>query len=179
MSTEDRISSLIDLEYIPYLDEKGCIPGQLQNLIGVYAIFDRDRVLAFVGYSRDIYSSLKEHLIRQPESCYWVKFQAISRPDRARLEEIRRVWIENNGTNPPGNGEREAGWTQPIDAKNAMSEAEKEQYRQSDESGKIELLKKVARRVETQIEERLKHRGARMEIRFNPKLKERGTLALK
>ena len=60
-----------------------------------------------------------------------------------------------------------------------MTEAEKETYKNSDELTQIKLLKKVARRVQAEIEETLKKRGNTMEIRFNPKLKEQGLLDLK
>ncbi|MCA1993843.1 MAG: GIY-YIG nuclease family protein, partial [Coleofasciculus sp. S288] len=171
--------SLAALDYIPYLDETGNLPEPLQGKIGVYAIFDRDKMLQFVNYSRDIYLSLKQHLVRQPQSCYWLKVETISRPNRTRLENIRNAWIEENGVTPAGNGVGEAAWTQPIDAKLEMTDEEKESYKKSDELTQIKLLKKVARRVEEQILEELKSRGVQTDIRFNPKLKENGLLDLK
>jgi hypothetical protein len=174
-----EISSLNDLEYLPYLDENGCITEEIQGKIGVYAIFDADKILQFIGYSRDIYLSLKQHLIRQPQHCYWLKIQIITRPSRTILEEIRQAWITENGTIPLGNGSTETEWTQPIDAKQIMTESEKNQYQQTDELGQIKLLKKISRRLETEIQEQLTMRGVQMEIRFNPKLKEQGLLDLK
>ncbi len=171
--------TLASLEYLPYLDENGCISEDVLGKIGVYAIFDRDKKLQFVGYSRDIYLSLKQHLVRQPQSCYWLKFQTINRPSRSILEEMRKAWIEENGATPPGNGEDEAVWTQPIDAKLAMTDEEKAQYEQTDELGRTKILKKVARRVEEKIKEQLARREVKMDIRFNPKIKEQGLLDLK
>ncbi|MGK7876444.1 MAG: GIY-YIG nuclease family protein [Xenococcaceae cyanobacterium] len=178
MATQTEILSLTSLEYIPYLDKNGYITESFQGQIGVYAIFDQDKVLQFVGYSRDIYLSLKQHLVRQPKSCYWLKVQTITRPSRTILEGIRQAWIEENGSIPPGNGADEAKWNQPIDAKPAMTEAEKEEYQQSEELAQMKLLKKVARRVEAEIKEQLKARGVQMHIRFNPKIKEKGLLDL-
>ena len=60
-----------------------------------------------------------------------------------------------------------------------LEESYKETYKNSDELGKIKLLKTVSRRVQADIEETLKQRGNRMKIRFNPKLKEQGLLDLK
>jgi hypothetical protein len=60
-----------------------------------------------------------------------------------------------------------------------MTELEKAQYQQSEESKQIKIRKQVARRVEAQILEQLNDRGVAMEIRFNPKLKEKGLLDLK
>lgn len=175
MTTQTEILSLGSLEYLPFLDENGVLAEEIQSKIGVYAIFDQEKVLQFVGYSRDMYLSLKQHLIRQPNHCYWIKLQTISRPSRTILEEIRQAWLSENSLIQTDDEK----WTQPIDAKFAMSEAEKQDYQNTDEMGKIKLLKKVSRRVEETIQEQLKQRGVQMEIRFNPKLKEEGLLDLK
>jgi hypothetical protein len=179
MTTQTEITFLKDLEYIPYLDESGSIIEDLQGKIGVYAIFNSEKNLQFVGYSRDIYLSLKQHLVRQTQHCYWIKIQKIARPSRSILEEIRQAWIEENGVTPLGNSSDEAKWNSAIDAKLSMSEAEKAEYDKEMELEKIKLLKKVARRVEEGIQEQLKNRGVNMEFRFNPKLKEQGLLDLK
>ena len=179
MTSETQIPSLADIEDIPYLDETGNLPEQLQGKIGVYAIFDRDKTLQFINYSRDIYLSLKQHLVRKPESCYWIKVQTIERPNRTQLETIRSAWIDENGAIPPGNSSDEAIWNQPIDAKLTMTDEEKERYEKGDGLTQVKVLKQVARRVEAQILEALKTRGVQTEIRFNPKLKENGLLDLK
>lgn len=179
MTAQTETSTLTNLDYILYLDENGCLPENLLGKIGAYAIFNQDKILQYVGYSRDIYLSLKQHLVRQPDRCYWLKVQEIARPSRTVLEEIKQAWIEENGSIPPGNDSEKARWNQPIDAKKSMTEAEKEQYQQSEEIAQIKLLKKIARRVEEEIKEQLKGRGVQMEIRFNPKLKEQGLLDLK
>lgn len=179
MTSQTNIPPLNSLEFIPYLDENGAISEDLQGKIGVYAIFDRDRILKFVGYSRDIHSSLKQHLVRQPQNCYWLKIETIDRPSRTFLEEIRQKWIAENGAIPAGNDTEENAWIQPIDTKIAMTEAEIQQYQNSEELGKIKLLKSIARRVEAEVQTQLKDRGVQMEIRFNPKLKEQGLLDLK
>jgi hypothetical protein len=95
------------------------------------------------------------------------------------LEETRQQWLAENGSLPPGNGEEEAQWTQPIDAKLAMTAAEKAAYQQGDELSQVKLLKQVARRVEAEIQASLKGRGIQETIRFQPKLKEQGLLDLK
>jgi len=38
--------------------------------------FDNEKVLQFVGYSRDVYSASKQHLVvSQTQYCYWLKVQ--------------------------------------------------------------------------------------------------------
>lgn len=179
MTTQTTIPNLNTIDYIAYLNEEGAISETLQKKIGVYAIFDKNKTLKFVGYSRDIYSSLKQHLIRQPHHCHWLKVEIINRPSRTILEEIKAHWIDEQGDVSLKTKEHQALWTQPINAKSTMTEEEQESYKNSDELTQIKLLKKVARRVQAEIEETLKQRGNTMEIRFNPKLKEQGLLDLK
>jgi hypothetical protein len=175
----EPISSLDSLEFFAYLDNRGMVNEDWQNQIAVYAIFDRDKQLQFVGYSRDLYSSLKKHLVRVPEQCYWLKLQTISRPSRTILAEIRQSWIAENGRIPAGNGEDEAKWSEPIDAKTFLTAEERATLTNTDELGKIKILKQLARKVEAEVEARLQARGCQMDLRFNPKLKEEGLLDLK
>ena len=179
MNTETDIPSLASLEYIPYIDANGQLTETFQGKIGVYAIFNQEKVLQFVGYSRDVYLSLLSHLVRQPQNCYWLKVQNIDRPSRTILESIQDAWTAENGSIPVGNGADEAKWTQPIDAKVAMTPDEQIDYTSGDELMQSKLLKTVARRVEGQILAELEARGIQMQIRFNPKLKEKGLLDLK
>jgi hypothetical protein len=179
MSTTNEIINLSNLEYLPYLDDQGIIDQDLQGKIGVYAIFNQEKILQYVGYSRDIYLSLKQHLVRQLHNCYWLKYQTINRPSRTILEEIKQAWLEENGAIPSGNAADEAKWNQAIDAKQDMTSEEKQKYENSDELNQIKLLKNIARRVESAIKEELEQRGVNLEIRFNPKLKEQGLLDLK
>ena len=179
MSTPIKITSLSSLEYLPYLTPSGCIDEDIREKIGVYAIFDRDRQMQYVGYSRDVYLSLKQHLVRQPQNCYWLKLQTITRPSRKVLADIASSWIAENGKTPPGNDCESSLWTEPIDANPAMTEEEKAQYQQSEEIKQIKIRKQVARRIEAEILKQLSDRGVKMDIRFNPKLKEKGLLDLK
>ena len=182
MTAQTQIPTLSDLEYTPYLDESGCIQEEpFQRKVGVYAIFDADRVLQFIGYSRDIYLSLKQHLIRRPQQCHWIKFQTIDRPSRTILENIRAAWIAENDRTPAGNGTDETQWTQPIDVKPLMSAEERENFDRvaGEDIAQVKLLKKISRRVEAEILAQLEQRGVTMQLRFNPKLKEKGLLDLK
>ena len=179
MTTDTDIPPLSSLAYIPYIDDSGQLPENFQGKIGVYAIFDQEKVLQFVGYSRDVDLSLKQHLVRQPQNCYWLKVQTIDRPNRTILESIRNAWTAENKVLPIGNGTDEAKWTQPIDARVAMTAEEEKKYKASDEVMQVKLLKNAARRVEQNVLAQLESRSVQMQIRFNPKLKEKGLLDLK
>ncbi len=173
------IPSLAELDYVPYLNEEGLLTPLFDGKVGVYAIFDRAQTLQFVGYSRDVSLSLKQHLVRQPQQCFWVKGYMIDRPSRTLLEEIRAAWFAENGELPIGNGPDEALWTQPIDAKAQMSANERSALSNCDDLGKVKLLKQVARRVEETVLADLDQRGVKIPIRFDPKQKEEGLLNLK
>jgi hypothetical protein len=181
MTTETNIPALASLEYVTYIDENGELPENFTGQIGVYAIFDQEKNLQFVGYSRDVYLSLKQHLVRQPKQCYWVKVQTIERPNRTILENIENAWIDENGSLDLRNVENKEKWTNPIDAKELMTTEEQTNYQNQliDDLDKMKLIKNVARRVEADILSVLAARGVKTQIRFNPKLKEQGLLDLK
>lgn len=173
------IAPLADLDWIPFLNSEGELDSQFEGKVGVYAIFDAEKTLQYVGYSRDVSLSLRQHLVRRPQQCYWIKVQTIDRPSRTILEEIRTAWIAENGTVPIGNSDDEANWTQAIDAKTALTPEERSAFAAGDGLTQIKLLKQVARRVEADVMAQLEARGVKMQIRFNPKLKENGLLDLK
>jgi len=181
MTNEMNIPALADLEYFPYIDDNGQLPEIFTGKIGVYAIFNLDKVLQFVGYSRDVSLSLKQHLVRQPQECYWVKVQTITRPNRTVLENIESAWIAENGSLPVGNADNKEKWTHSIDVIPLMTPEEQEKYHHpaNDELAKVKIIKNVARRVEAEILLVLQERGLQEQFRFNPKLKEDGLLDLK
>jgi hypothetical protein len=181
MTTEINIPTLASLEYYAYIDDDGEVMADFEGKIGVYAIFDGDKILQFVGYSRDIYLSLKQHLVRQPQCCYWVKVQTIERPQRKVLENIENAWMIEDGGISITKSLCKQKWTNAIDVRDLMTAEEKNDYEHKavDDLGKSKVLKNVARRVEGEILAVLKERGVNTQIRFNPKLKEVGLLDLK
>ncbi|MGI0487994.1 GIY-YIG nuclease family protein [Pantanalinema rosaneae CENA516] len=180
MTSDTELPTLASLDFLPYIDVHGQLPEQFQGKVGVYAIFDQGKGLQYIGYSRDVYLSLKQHLVRRPQYCYWLKVQTIDRPSRTLLEDIRQAWITENGGVPHGNAAEEAAWSQPIAVKGLMNPDEQASYQASiDEMAQIKVLKQAARRVEAGLLEELQARGVKTDIRFNPKLKETGLLDLK
>ncbi len=180
MTSQTATLPLNTLEFVSYLSDIGLVPDQFQGKVGVYAIFNADQILQYIGYSRDIYLSLKQHLVRQPQSCYWLKVQTIDRPSRTVLEGIRDAWIAENNSLPVGNGSDADAWNQPIDVKETMTAEEQASFANAiNETAQVKVLKQVSRRVEVNVLELLKTRGVQEEIRFNPKLKESGLLDLK
>ena len=173
------MTSLSQLEFLPYLTVEGQITADLEGKIGVYAIFDADRILQFVGYSRDVALSLRQHLVRQPEHCYWLKVETCDRPNRTLLEETRAAWIAENGTIPPGNDTATDAWNQPIDVRPWLTQEEAIACTKVEEMERAKLLKVAARRAEAEVLARLAARGVTISLRFDPKLKDVGQLNLK
>lgn len=181
MLAASECPSLAELNYIPYIDTEGQLPHQFEGQIGVYAIYDQDQILVYIGYSRDVSLSLKQHIVRQPHNCFWVKVCTVERPNRTLLEDIKLAWISQNGQTPIGNTEEKTDWEQPIDVKAQMLPEEAAQYNdpQLDEKQHLTALKQAARRIEQDILNVLTARGVQEALRFNPKLKETGLLDLK
>jgi len=171
---------LAHLDFIPYLTEAGEIATELfEGKVGVYAIFDEAKTLQYIGFSRNVYLSLKQHLTRRPLLCYWVKLQTVDRPSRTVMAQMQADWVAENGVMPVGNGEDAAGWGQAIDARAQILPEEQAAFDAADEGGRIKVLKNVARRVEAEVKQVLVGRGVTMGLRFDPKLKEQGLLTLK
>lgn len=172
------IPNLTSLEMHPYLVDGELSPAW-KGQVGIYAIFDQDKTLQYIGYSRDISVGLTQHLVRCPQQCQWFKVHTLTRPSRTLLDEIRTAWLAEYGSVPPGNAEQQTVWEKPIDAKAFMTAAERDAIANADPSQTNKLLKQLARRVEADVKAKVADRGAQIPIKFNPKLKEQGLLALK
>ncbi|AFY40082.1 hypothetical protein Lepto7376_3933 [[Leptolyngbya] sp. PCC 7376] len=170
---------LAELNLFSYIDSRGAIASNFDAKIGIYAIYDATETLCYIGYSRDFKKSLQQHLVRCPDQCHWLKIHTCDRPSRTLLEEIKNTWIQENGTLPIGNDETEALWTEPIDVKPDLTPEQNAEIAAAEEIQKTKILKNHARRVEAEIKEKLEARGLKIEIRFQPKLKEQGLLDLK
>jgi hypothetical protein len=181
MQAPPECPTLAELEHLPYIDAQGQLPAQFEGKIGVYAIYSQAQVLAYIGYSRDVSLSLKQHIVRVPQQCYSIKVTTVERPNRTLLETIKAAWIEENQTIPVGNGDARECWEQPIDVKSQMLPEELAQYNdpQLDDQHHQKILKQAARRIEQDILTFLAKRGVKEALRFNPKLKDVGQLDLK
>jgi hypothetical protein len=181
MQAPSEYPSLSELTAFPYIDSEGQLPSQFEGQIGVYAIYNREQVLAYIGYSRDVSLSLKQHIVRQPQECYSIKVTTVERPNRTLLETIKAAWIEENQAVPVGNDSATERWEQPIDVKGKMLPEELAQYNdpQLDDQQHLKILKQAARRIEQDILTLLTARGVTEALRFNPKLKDSGLLDLK
>ncbi|EME32765.1 uncharacterized protein Gasu_01280 [Galdieria sulphuraria] len=166
----------------PYLDDRGFLSYQDSwGKVSVYAIYDAQYRLQYIGISRDTRTSLLLHLIRMPQFCYYFKFQSFEKPSRTILNQLRETWIkEMNHQTPVGNVDAfwQARWEGPIDVRNHgwLTTEEKQLLEETEENNMAKVLKQICRRVQKEVENQLAERNVQETIRFDPKLKERGLL---
>ncbi|MCY7321445.1 MAG: GIY-YIG nuclease family protein [Phormidesmis sp. CAN_BIN36] len=113
------------------------------KIAGVYAVFDRDRQLQYVGYSRNVPLSLSGHVTQVGEhTCAFLRLKTFKFPKREEMEQLRDAWITENGKVPSGNGDESDRWASTIGeaAKLVMSAADREAY----EDKKLKLRKAMA-----------------------------------
>jgi hypothetical protein len=96
---------LTDLPLLP-ITEISRKPERWER-VGAYAIFDEDRTLQYVGYTKNVLTKLELHRKLQPSLCRYFKVflpppgTMQSEPDA--LESVLCDWIQENGRVPTGN----------------------------------------------------------------------------
>ncbi|XP_065852987.1 bifunctional monothiol glutaredoxin-S16, chloroplastic [Euphorbia lathyris] len=81
---------------------------------GVYAVYDKNDDLQFIGISRNVGASVLSHLKSVPELCCSVKVGVVDEADRDTLTQAWKSWMEEHiketGKVPPGNESGNATW---------------------------------------------------------------------
>ena len=104
---EDDGNSTVSYEdYLP--------PRESFKFAGVYAVYDTSEVLQYVGYSRNVVSTLKSLRGRMgEEKCSSLRVKMYTEASlitRAKLEEEKQRWLDAAGLTPPGNSEEKNLW---------------------------------------------------------------------
>jgi hypothetical protein len=113
------------------------------KIAGVYAVFNGDRQLQYVGISRNVLLSLNGHISQVGEdACAFLRLTTFKFPKREDMEKLRDAWLEDAKTLPPGNDVDSRLWAGTVGeaAKLAMTPAEREAY----EEKKLKLRKAMA-----------------------------------
>ena len=113
------------------------------KVAGVYGVLNGDRIYQYIGYSRDVWRSLKGHIAQKgEETCTYVRVQTFKFPKRTSMEALKNEWIAKLDYTPVGNSEGGNTWASTIaqTAKANMTEAEKNAY----EEKKLKLRKAMA-----------------------------------
>jgi len=75
-----------------------------EKIGAVYAVYDNDYNIQFIGISRDVCFSLKAHREALSEKdVAWVKLKTWDFPKRKEMEQFQEEWITELGFRPPGN----------------------------------------------------------------------------
>ncbi|KAL3536534.1 hypothetical protein ACH5RR_004995 [Cinchona calisaya] len=108
------LKNLSHAELVPVPSESDAIPGTFPSISGVYAVYDGNEDLQFLGISRNIAASVVAHKKSVPELCSSIKFGVVDDPDRAALTQAWKSWMEEHisatGKVPPGNEPGNSTW---------------------------------------------------------------------
>lgn len=104
------------VERIPVIED-GSISSKIPMSPGVYAVYDEDGTLQYVGISRKVAVSVQTHVEALPELTCSVKLAQLPESfGKEDLTEAWKVWIqqavEETGSIPPGNAPGEKKWQQ-------------------------------------------------------------------
>ncbi|CAH9061361.1 unnamed protein product [Cuscuta europaea] len=109
-------NKLAETDSVAVPSEHGAIDSVFPKASGVYAVYDSNGDLQFVGISRNLAASVHSHKKSLPELCSSVKFDVVDDPDRTALTQCWRSWIEEHieatGKVPPGNESGNTTWVQ-------------------------------------------------------------------
>lgn len=104
------VGKLSETELVPVENDDVVVPSGS----GVYAVYDNNGDMQFVGLSRNIQSSVVFHKKAVPHLCASVKVGVVDSPDRAALTEAWKSWMEEHieatGKVPPGNEKGNTTW---------------------------------------------------------------------
>ena len=113
------------------------------RVAGVYAVLDTANQTQYVGYSRNVLTSLKGHLVEHgSDVCDRVRVQVFKFPKREEMASLRDTWIAALAAVPHGNTGEGGVWATTVGeiAKAAMSEPERVAY----EEKKLKLRRAMA-----------------------------------
>ncbi|CAI5533914.1 unnamed protein product [Closterium sp. Naga37s-1] len=82
---------------------------------GIYAIYDKEGALQYMGLSRRLAASLQAHAEDLPEMCGAVKLAVVAATNKEALVEAWKAWMQEHvagtGKVPPGNESGNSTWT--------------------------------------------------------------------
>ncbi|KAK6943148.1 Glutaredoxin [Dillenia turbinata] len=117
------LKKLSEAELVFVSSESGELAGKLPSESGVYAVFDKNLELQFIGISRNIGASVVAHRNSLPELCSSVKVAVVDDPDRSALTQAWKSWMEEHigatGKVPPGNETGNTTWVRQAPRKKA------------------------------------------------------------
>ncbi|KAF5199852.1 Bifunctional monothiol glutaredoxin-s16 protein [Thalictrum thalictroides] len=108
------VKKLSELEPITVPSKPDDFSDELPSDSGVYAVYDNNNDIQFIGVSRSIAASVLSHRKSVPELCSSVKVGVVDEPDRTTLTQAWKSWMEEHiavtGKIPPGNESGNGIW---------------------------------------------------------------------
>ena len=98
-------AALSSLDMFSVLGQNGSLPKvelELQQP-GVFAIFDQQQELQYIGFTKNINQSLQTVFFRRPDKAWYYKFFELDDLDQETMMAIRNSWFDDNGGPPVGN----------------------------------------------------------------------------
>lgn len=135
---------LNDLKLLSIVNDQGYINPEIEGdcKAFVFAIYDEQQRLQYVGFSKDIRNSIRTLFTRRPEKAWYYRFYGLPTLDQQAMIQLRDSWFEQVGGAPKGNKlamERTA-WQQPVDA-GAISQRGKQGAAEQTAKALIEVFK--------------------------------------
>lgn len=156
------VTDLESLEMEPVLDNSGSIPEMVPESPAVFAIFDKDKDIQYIGFSSTLRKSIEKLFYRRPEKAYYFKYVLLDSVDQDAMVGIRNVWFDSLEAPPVGNVnpvEKDA-WQVPT------------QVVSNSEGGLLVAAQEQAAMMMAQI----RNRGCTVDIAPEPALLQRGLI---
>ncbi|KAL3690234.1 hypothetical protein R1sor_016543 [Riccia sorocarpa] len=117
---KETVPSLNDLPLIQYINQQGRIqpPVEKTTKATVFAIYDENKKIQFIGFSKDVRNSLRTLMGRRPTLCYYYKLYNLDSLDQQKMLACRQQWVSELGLPPVGNSDpvQKNLWEQSADA---------------------------------------------------------------
>ncbi|CAM6033236.1 unnamed protein product [Sphagnum compactum] len=156
------LPSLNDLPLINYISQTGRIqpPVEAKTAASIFAVYDKNKKIQYIGFSKDVRNSLRTLMGRRPELCHYYKLYNLPTLDQEKMLAVRKQWMSELGLSPPGNSDpvQRNQWEQPGDA-GSISERGKSAAATSKAKSFLQIMK---------------DRGLTEEMVYNPELLQTG-----
>jgi len=121
--------------------------------LGVYAVYNQESELQYIGYSRNVVLALKGHVAKLGnEKCSSVRVMVFANramATRSNMEAEVESWLREAGSPPPGNDSQASDWSDSLSGANAsMSPAELAEY----EEKKLKMRKAMGENLYDAVE---------------------------
>ncbi|KAG6541799.1 hypothetical protein Mapa_016814 [Marchantia paleacea] len=117
---EGATPCLNDIPLTQYINQQGRIQPLVEKSTkaSVFAIFDQNKKIQYIGFSRDVRNSLRTLMGRRPTLCYYYKLYNLDSLDQQRMLSCRQQWVSELGLPPVGNADpvQKNLWEQASDA---------------------------------------------------------------